>query len=347
VNGGASWSNTADLPGITAARSLARLQNGDILVGTSPYDAALRNRIYRTSDGGDSWTETAALRAINPCKFIYQVSSGAIFAGGWGIDSETMIHRSLDNGMSWDSVGVITHWECEWSADCLYETDGGVLYLTGWIPAQCPGVGGGFVCESTDTGSTWTRCEKIMRGDGVHSGRVYSIVEDGLGLIYAGMQPAPDSVVFVSSNGGASWYSIGGLDGAFECLCLLRASDDAIYAGTTPNGDVFRFDPQVGIDDEIAGGASGYRLSHNFPNPCNSATTIRFKLPRPGRVTIKVYDTLGEHVRTVVDGDFNTGWHNAVFDGADSRGRLVASGVYIYRMEAEGFASARKMVFTR
>jgi hypothetical protein len=347
VDGGDSWTNTADLPGATAARSLARLRNGDVLVGTSPYDANLLNRIYRTTDGGVSWTEAAALKSINPCKFIYQISSGAVFAGGWGIDSEIMIHRSLDDGVSWDSIGVISHWECEWTADCFYESETGVLYVTGWIPSQAPGIGGGYVCESSDTGSTWTRCEKIMRGDGVHSGRIYSIVEDGLGLIYAGMQPAPDSVVFVSANGGASWYSVGGLDGAFECLCLLRASDDAIYAGTTPNGDVFRFDPQVGIDDTVPAPASGYRLCQNFPNPYHFATTVRFRLPRPSRVTIKVYDTLGEMVKPVMDEEIKAGWHDVAVDGTDSRGRRLASGVYIYRIEAGGFTSARKMVFTR
>jgi photosystem II stability/assembly factor-like uncharacterized protein len=347
VDAGDSWINTADLPGITSARSFGRLHNGDILVGTSPYDATLRNRIFRTTDGGLSWTETGVLYSINPCKFIYQISAGTIFAGGWGIDSDIVLRRSDDNGVTWDSVTVIPQWECEWTADSFLESEGGVLYVTGWIPSQSPGVGGGYVYKSLDNGASWDSCTKIMRGDGVHSGRIYSIEEDELGMIYVGMQPAPDSVVFVSSNGGTSWYSIGGLDGAFECLCLLRASDGTIYAGTTPNGDVFRCDPQPGIDDDRRGRFRRYRLAQNSPNPFTSATIIRFQLPKPCRVTIRVYDMLGEHVNTPVDDHLGAGWHHTVFKGTDGEGRKVSSGVYIYHMEAGDFTSRRKMVFIR
>jgi photosystem II stability/assembly factor-like uncharacterized protein len=348
IDGGDFWVNTADLPHATSARSLVRLSNGDILVGTSPYDETMRNRIFKTQDGGLSWIEVASLHHINPCKFLHQTSFGAIFAGGWGIDSKVKIHKSLDDGATWDSLTVIPDQEeCEWTADGFYETVEGVLYVTGWVPSQSPGEGGGYVYSSPDSGSTWEACAKIMRGDGVHNGRTYSILEDLEGTLFVGMQPAPDSVVFASGDRGQSWYSTGGLHGAFECLRLLRSSDGTIYAGTTPNGDVFRYMPQSGIEPEPQVDLSDPTRFLVYVNPFRAGERVRYLIPRPGRVTIKIYDVSGQEVRTLVDGLLDPGWHEAQFDGRDHQGRRIQNGLYFCHMQAEHSTSRRKMVFLK
>jgi hypothetical protein len=347
IDAGNVWINTADLPNVTSARSLVRLQGGDILVGTSPYDAEMRNRIFRTEDGGLSWVEVTALHHINPCKFIQQTSSGAIFAGGWGIDSYIKIHRSVDDGATWDSVTVIAQEECEWTADGFCETVEGLLYVTGWIPSQRPGEGGGYVYESSDDGVTWEACTKIMRGDGVHSGRIYSIAEDLDGTLFVGMQPAPDSVVFASDDGGDSWYSTGGLYGAFECLRLLRSSDGTVYAGTTPNGDVFRYMPLSGIETAPQVNLSDPGRFLAYSNPFHAGETVRFLVTRPGHVRIRIYDVSGQEIRTLVDAWMEAGWHQARFDGRDHQSRMIGSGLYFCHMQAEHSVSRRKMVFLR
>gem|GEM_PF-1192021 len=347
VDAGASWVNTGDLPGVTSVRAMVQLESGDIFVGTAPHDTFYRNRIFRTTDGGLTWTERAALTGINPCKSIYQTSSGAIFAVGWGIDSYIFINRSTDNGATWDSITVVPQTECDWSVDAFVEASDGTLYTMGWLPAKSPGTGGGFIYRSADDGITWAVCSKIMRGDGVHNGRVYSVVEDDYGRIYVGMQPAPDSVVFASSDRGESWYSTGGLDGAFECLCLLHASDGAIYAGTTPNGDVFRYVPPTHVAEKRTSAAGRYQLSQNYPNPFSSATAVAFHVPRAGPVSIRVYDILGQLVRTIFEGDVEIGSHDVRFTGIDSSGRTLADGVYFCRMEADDFVQIRKLLLVR
>jgi photosystem II stability/assembly factor-like uncharacterized protein len=349
VDRGNSWVNTANLPGVTAARCLVHLRNGDILVGTSPYDVSGRNRIYRTSDGGKSWNLTALLTRINPGKFFFQTSKGAIFTGGFGIDSEIIIYKSIDNGISWDSLTVIPEKECHYDADGFYETKSGILYVTGYIPSHGVRTGAGYVYKSTDHGTTWTMCSKVVRGDGVHNGRVYSITEDLYNRIYIGTQPAPDSVVFASSNVGTSWYSTGGLDGAYECLCLLRASDGTIYAGTTPNGDVFKYIPQppTRITEKHPTTSVKYRLSQNYPNPFNSTTIIPFQIPIGGRVTIAVYDILGKLIKTVFDDDLESGSHEVRFSGYDDNGSTIANGVYLFRMEAGGFIDVKKLLYMK
>ncbi len=80
-------------------------------------------------------------------------------------------------------------------------------------------------------------------------------------------------------------------------------------------------------------------LEQNYPNPFNPSTTIRFTVPRDGRVTLKVYDMLGRVVSTVLDeaktrGSYSVSW-NAAF---------AASGMYFYRIEAGGSSVTRKLV---
>jgi ligand-binding sensor domain-containing protein len=86
-----------------------------------------------------------------------------------------------------------------------------------------------------------------------------------------------------------------------------------------------------------------YELSQNFPNPFNPATTIRYGLPRDERVTLKVYNLLGEEIVTLVDHEpRKAGYHVAIWDGRDQRRQTVASGIYFYQLLAGGFAMIKK-----
>lgn len=327
---------------------MVRLFNGDVLVGTSPHNLNNRNRIFRTTDEGASWVLTASLPYMNPCKILYQTSTGAIFAGGWGIDCfGANIHRSTDNGATWDSLRVLFD-VGKGAVEGFCEAGDGALYVTCWIPSLSPDVGGGFVCKSTDGGTNWDSGPNIMRGDGVHAGRIYSVAEDFFGTLYIGMQPAPDSVVFASSDGGESWYSTGGLDGAFECLCLLRASDGTIYAGTTPNGDVFKYQP-VGAEDETGDGYAtpSTRLMKSYPNPFGSFTDIAYDLATNGTVSLRIYTVTGELVRTLLEASQRAGHHVVRWDGRDDAGRPAATGAYFYQLESGGVLQTRKSFLLR
>jgi hypothetical protein len=85
-----------------------------------------------------------------------------------------------------------------------------------------------------------------------------------------------------------------------------------------------------------------YWLGQNQPNPFNPVTTIRFALPNPGRVTMKLYDVAGREVRTLVDEELPAGWHRTVLEA-----RGLASGIYFCRMEAGEFFDARKLLLLK
>ncbi len=85
-------------------------------------------------------------------------------------------------------------------------------------------------------------------------------------------------------------------------------------------------------------------LHQNYPNPFNPATTIEYAVQSSARVELKIYNALGQSVKTLVD-DFKTiGEHSVVWDGRDSFGQLVPSGNYFYQIRIGEFVSTKKMI---
>lgn len=88
-----------------------------------------------------------------------------------------------------------------------------------------------------------------------------------------------------------------------------------------------------------------FELSQNFPNPFNPASTIRYGLPHAERVTLRVYNLLGEEVATLIENELKTpGYHTAIWNGRNSGGERAGSGVYVYKLQAGSFTQARKML---
>lgn len=85
-----------------------------------------------------------------------------------------------------------------------------------------------------------------------------------------------------------------------------------------------------------------YELSQNYPNPFNPTTTIRFSLPQATQLKITLYNMLGEQVKTLAEGTFETGYHKIVVDAAS-----LPSGTYIYRLESSDFVQVKKMILLK
>ncbi|MBI4722080.1 MAG: T9SS type A sorting domain-containing protein, partial [Candidatus Stahlbacteria bacterium] len=224
------------------------------------------------------------------------------------------------------------------------ETSDGTYYAMGWIHTGA-GVCGGYVYKSVDSGATWDTTAKIRRGE-VLSVRVYTMVEDLSGTIYAGFQPAYDSVVYASDDGGNSWYFTGRLDGAFECLTLLRASNGTIYAGTTPNGDVFKYVP-TGVEKDPRLKAKVFGLNDVYPNPFFRSTVINYQLPVASKVSLRIYDLSGRPVKTLVDEWQISGNYRVSWDGKDKEKKIMPSGIYFVKFQAGEFLQTKKLLLLR
>ncbi|MFQ6114665.1 MAG: FlgD immunoglobulin-like domain containing protein [bacterium] len=102
----------------------------------------------------------------------------------------------------------------------------------------------------------------------------------------------------------------------------------------------------VAVQDE-AGLPASFTLFQNYPNPFNPETEIRFALPRASHVMLRIYNTLGQEIRTLVDSDYPPGLHSVSWDGKDASGKDVTSGVYLYRIQAGKFSKVMKMSLIR
>jgi hypothetical protein len=90
-----------------------------------------------------------------------------------------------------------------------------------------------------------------------------------------------------------------------------------------------------------------FSLSQNRPNPFNPTTEISFSLPKPSEVNLTIYNILGEKVVTLTEGARTAGVHSVTWDGRDSRGITVASGVYFYRLDAGELTATKKMLMMK
>jgi flagellar hook assembly protein FlgD len=86
------------------------------------------------------------------------------------------------------------------------------------------------------------------------------------------------------------------------------------------------------------------RLMQNRPNPFTPYTLIDYEVANPGNVSIKVFNTAGQRVRTLVEGYKPTGLYTILWDGRNATGESAAAGVYYYQLNVNGTTSGKKMI---
>jgi len=143
-----------------------------------------------------------------------------------------------------------------------------------------------------------------------------------------------------------------------EVIAALGAVSDGDIIAVTVTGQLTDGTPFEGADCIliIANGEgllassdtdeSDLELS-NHPNPFNPTTTISFRLDQPSYVRLDVFNVAGQKVRTLVDDELATGEHSVVWEGDDSHGRPVSSGIYFYRLQAGDFRETKQMILLK
>ncbi len=92
---------------------------------------------------------------------------------------------------------------------------------------------------------------------------------------------------------------------------------------------------------------SSWTLEQNFPNPFNPSTTISFSIPVNSSVRLTIYDVSGREIVRLAGGEFAQGEYHVVWNGLDDAANPVSSGLYIYRLEGEGFSQNKRMLFLK
>ena len=134
---------------------------------------------------------------------------------------------------------------------------------------------------------------------------------------------------------------------------LLSFATDSLK-GCVINGVVYGDTSLItGVNDKPQG-VFNYKLGQNYPNPFNPTTTIGYRIPETGLVTLKVYDILGREVATLVNEEKPAGTYEIEFNSHSGEVRNLpsgrqglTSGVYFYQLKSDSFVETRKMILIK
>ncbi len=194
------------------------------------------------------------------------------------------------------------------------------------------GFGDIWVTASGDNGNTWVDAVNFTNSNGTNLGwddRYPSIARTNVDNDAA---PGLDAYMIYLSDDLAG-TNVQGTESAVNM-------DYVMFAGIDLD--------DVGVGDSHHGGQSLPRttaLRQNYPNPFNPSTTINYRVPARSHVSVKIYDVRGRLIQTLVDNNKEVGSYSVQWNGKDSGGSQVSSGIYLYTMETDNnFRSTKKMV---
>jgi hypothetical protein len=131
-------------------------------------------------------------------------------------------------------------------------------------------------------------------------------------------------------------------------LVSAQSEGSFVVVAVDQDGHVGGYSAMVAAGATAAGDAPrALAIAGAVPNPFNPRTTIRFEVPRAGRVEVRIYDMRGRSVRTLADADLAAGRHEAVWDGRGEDGAAAAAGVYLLRVAAGGEQRSAKLVLAK
>lgn len=185
-------------------------------------------------------------------------------------------------------------------------------------------------------------------------GKLYAINGDGSGLegfpIGIGASPSSTPTVTDLDEDGDLEIALGGTD-AMLVLDVKRPGSNNGY-WFTHQGNYHRTSNYqhllVGMDPRLANNLPHrFELLPNYPNPFNPTTNFRFRIANYGLVKLGIYDLLGRKVATVLNRKLTPGNYTVQWDGRNDAGQVVASGIYLYRLETEKFVRTRKLILLK
>jgi hypothetical protein len=281
--------------------------------------------VFLSPSFGQSWaTSNAGIESCEVLTFVVSPLSGG--AGGRNLYAGTSgngVILSGNNGTAWVTANNgLTHFDVRALAVSSNDAGTGVTRLFA-------GTLGGGMFVSTNGGANWT-----TSNIGLTDPDVLSIAVAGRNVFVGTFEGG----VFLSTNGGANWahittpFKMGRVD-------ALAVSDLYLFAGAGTLVWRYPLSELVGVKSALSEHLTNFTLGQNYPNPFNPSTTIRYGLPQRSHVILAVYNTLGQSVSTLVNGETEAGVHEARFDAAG-----LSSGVYFYRMQAGDYVSVRRML---
>jgi hypothetical protein len=235
-----------------------------------------------------------------------------------------------------------------------YLDGGGALFVSSQGFLNHMGINGAnFRQNYLRVASGWTQDAGCATATGVAADPI------GDGLVLPMSYPFPDRADRITAeSGGVVWLNApangAGVrydSGTFRTVFMSAAFEGVSDVAADPNNQATLMGrildwllPAGPVGVESAASPTTLQLAQNAPNPFDRTTSLRFALPASGPVNLSVFDVAGRRVATLVNRSLDAGVHTIAWDGRDAAGASVASGVYLYRLEANGRTLTKEMV---
>jgi len=330
------------------------------------WAVGMNRSVRKTTDGGETWQTIAFTPELSVWNqdiyFVDDMNGFIVGKDGSGTD---VIYRSSDGGETWIQTLREQFYEnllkidfansqigCVVSEDSLiiYTNDGGTSWLRAhhnmtekldindikYIDEECACAVGekGTLLFSTDAGVHWT-----SKNTGIYLDfEAILFVNPDSGYIVG-----EDGYIAMTADGGNTWMLMDSIvDKDLKDIALDEKGNLWICGMSTtvlgPSIETKVFSELNHVLPKKAG------ISQNYPNPFNAQTIIEYQLPQAGHVRLDVYNLLGQKIVTLVDRMQRGGQFHVVWDGKDSTGRIMPSGVYFYRLKSINFIETKKML---
>jgi len=148
-------------------------------------------------------------------------------------------------------------------------------------------------------------------------------------------------LIYKSTNGGENWSPQVSPDSSINSIYFLdenigwAVGNNGVILHTTTGG-------VVSVEGELEAEPATYYLSHNFPDPFNPSTKIRYTLPQTSNVVIKIFDVLGNEIETLVNEERPVGTYEITWYAEG-----LPSGVYFYQLKAGNYIDTKKMILLK
>jgi len=345
TDGGASWVSQLNVVGsFTDGIKMFDANTGWVYadptnVTGQPY------QLRYTTNGGTTWTQNATAP-------VSSTEYGVINAWDWTDNNHiwfgsanttanatfAKVYRSSTGFSGTFTATSVTG--TGGSTGCYYQAVAFTDNLNGMV-----GSSGGNIKKTVDGGVTYTA---VANPPGLTTFAVMNMSKDPSGKIRVAIDSSGGAVMWTTTNFGTTWVReqlpLQGSSSTISHMQFLTANLGFASLGSPSGaiGGLLKYGPVTGVTNNGTEIPNNYALEQNYPNPFNPSTVIKFSLPKSGFVTIKVYNSMGKEVETLISESMSAGNHMLSFDAS-----ALSSGLYFYKIITSGFTDTKKMLFVK
>lgn len=338
TNGGTNWTLQHSLAGSFSNGVKMFDANNGVFYG-DPTATGQPYQFRSTTNGGTNWV-------LAPGAPIATSEFGVINAWDWTSNTVFWIGsaNTVANATTAKIYYTTTGFNGTWSNAVVPGLGGaqGLYYQAiAFINATSgmAGSNGSNLMKTTNGGVSWTAAT-IPGGVTTFAAINMNGLKDGSNVIRVVINEGVGYRMFRTSNLGTSWTEE--TVPATTGIAHVQFVNATLGFAGCAAGVFLRYGPPVGIDPGNTNAPENFILGQNYPNPFNPSTSFKYSIPASGNVTLKIYNSIGTEVMTLVDRHMSAGNYIETVDMS-----AFSSGIYFYTLQAGSFVETKKMILVK